>query len=105
MEQRPSNIYQSILMTEFTSLYEVAPNRLEVRKSLRNFPWGSYFRASARNSGSFPYKESSRGDAIVNSFPQCGRAPNGASSRSITGSNLLTAGQSGFSVKWMVTES
>src|SRR5438876_1014957 len=33
---------------------------------------------------------------IVNSFPQCGRALNGASSFSMTGSNFLTAGQSCF---------
>ena len=41
---------------------------------------------------------------MVNSFPQCGRALNGASSFSITGSSLLTAGQSCFQVKWIVTQ-
>src|SRR6266478_3095129 len=55
--------------------------------------------AHAINSGSFSYRESKCAGAIVKSFPQWGRAWNGASSFSITGSNLLTAGQSGFSVK------
>src|SRR3954451_22496024 len=44
-------------------------------------------------------------DEVVNNFPQCGRALNGASSLSMTGNSLLTAGQSGFQVKWMVTQS
>jgi hypothetical protein len=34
--------------------------------------------------------------AVVNSFPQCGHASNGASSLWMIGDSLLTAGQSGF---------
>ena len=42
--------------------------------------------------------------SIMNSLPQCGRTLNGDSSRSITGSSRLTAGQSCFHVKWIATD-
>ena len=40
----------------------------------------------------------------VNSLPQWGRAAKGASRSSIRGSRVLTAGQSGFHVKWIATQ-
>src|SRR5215469_3283562 len=79
--------------------HEAAPKILAFRKSLRNFPWGSNFSAKATKSGNLSYSVRSCAGGIQKSLPQWGRERNGTSCFSITGSNWLTAGQSGFQVK------
>src|ERR1700730_14376763 len=70
-----------------------------LRNSLRNFPFGSYWVHRSTKSDSFSYLARSVAGLMVNSFPQCGRALNGASSLSMIGSRFWTADQSGFQVK------
>lgn len=47
----------------------------------------------------FPTNRFQFAGGVANSFPQCGRASNGANSFSIAGNSLPTAGQSCFQVK------
>src|SRR5271167_3807836 len=77
---------------------------LVFRKSLRNLPLGSNFLVRAMNWGSLGYLAWSCFGDMVKSLPQWGRAWNAESSFSIMGKSLLTAGQSCFQVKWMVTQ-
>ena len=52
------------------ALVSQAANRLVFRKSLRNFPFGSYRAASCRKSDSFSYLDRSSAGGSVNNFPQ-----------------------------------
>src|SRR5258706_13056713 len=71
---------------------------------LRNLPCGSNFSLNRIKWDNFLYLDFSSAGDVLNSFPQCGRASNGANSFSINGNSILTAGQSCFQLKWMFTQ-